>query len=217
MAATILIVDDEPDIRELIGEILADEGYAPILAACAAEARERRIESDPDLILLDVWMPDSDGISLLREWREQDTPLCPVVMISGHGSVEAAVEATRYGASDFIEKPVSMARLLNTVRKALADGRDAAAASAVQAQAGDLPEPLGRSSAVSELRDHLAAIESGLANVLVSGEAGSGRSTLARWIHARSPAAGGKLYEVACGPGAASWPDSKTRQANRQR
>lgn len=201
MAATILIVDDEPDIRELIGEILADEDYVPVLASCAAEARERRIESDPDLILLDVWMPDSDGISLLREWREQDAPLCPVVMISGHGSVEAAVEATRYGASDFIEKPVSMARLLNTVRKALAGGRDAAVSSTAQAQADDLPEPLGRSAAVSALRDRLSAIESGHANVLVSGEAGSGRSTLAHWIHARSPVSGANLYEIACGPG----------------
>jgi len=201
MASTILIVDDEPDIRELIGEILADEGFAPILASCAAEARDRRIESNPDLILLDVWMPDSDGISLLREWSEQDPPLCPVVMISGHGSVEAAVEATRYGASDFIEKPVSMARLLNTVRKALAGGRDSSIASAAQAQAGDLPEPLGRSVAISALRDRLTSIESGRGNVVISGEGGSGRSTLARWIHARSSAAGASLYEVACGPG----------------
>lgn len=201
MAATILIVDDEPDIRELIGEILADEDYVPVLASCAAEARERRIESNPDLILLDVWMPDSDGISLLREWRGQDAPLCPVVMISGHGSVEAAVEATRYGASDFIEKPVSMARLLNTVRKALADGREDAAAPAAQARAADLPEPLGRSAAIGALRERLAAIESGHGNVLISGEAGSGRSTLAHWIHAHSRGRGEHLHEVACGPG----------------
>jgi len=201
MAATILIVDDEPDIRELIGEILADEDYVPVLASCAAEARERRIESDPDLILLDVWMPDSDGISLLREWREQDVALCPVVMISGHGSEEAAVEATRYGASDFIEKPVSMARLLNTVRKALAGGRDTATASAAKAQASALPEPLGRSAVICALRDRLSAIESGNGNVLLSGEAGSGRSTLAQWIYARSPTAGASLYEIACGPG----------------
>ena len=201
MAATILIVDDEPDIRELIGEILADEDYVPVLASCAAEARERRIESDPDLILLDVWMPDSDGISLLREWREQDAPLCPVVMISGHGSVEAAVEATRFGASDFIEKPVSIARLLNTVRKALAGGGDSAAAPPAQAHASDLPEPMGRSAAVGALRERLSFIESAHGNVLISGEAGSGRSTLARWLNARSPVASAILYEAACGPG----------------
>lgn len=200
MAATILIVDDEPDIRELIGEILSDEDYVPVLASSAAEAHEMRKKSDPDLILLDVWMPDSDGISVLREWREQDIALCPVVMISGHGSVEAAVEASHYGACDFIEKPVSMARLLNTVRKALAAGRDSRSSAAIQVRPADMPEPLGRSPAVNELRERLAAIESALGNVLISGEPGSGRSTLARWIHARSPAGGGTLHEIPCGP-----------------
>lgn len=199
MASTILIVDDEPDIRELIGEILADEGYVPVLAADAAQARARREEADPDLILLDVWMPDSDGISLLREWREQDVPLCPVVMISGHGSVEAAVEATRFGACDFIEKPVSMARLLNTVRKALATGRNPSN-SAAQARPSDIPEPMGRSAAAGALRERLAAIETATGNVLISGEPGSGRSTLARWIHAHAPT-DSSLHQLACGPG----------------
>lgn len=201
MAATILIVDDEPDIRELIGEILADEDYVPVLAADAAEARARREESDPDLILLDVWMPDSDGISLLREWREQDVALCPVVMISGHGSVEAAVEATRYGASDFIEKPVSMARLLNTVRKALARGREPGSSAPVRARPTDIPEPLGRSDAICALRERVATIARGHGNVLIAGEPGSGRSTLARWLHAQSGAAGAALHECVMGPG----------------
>jgi len=200
MAATILIVDDEPDIRELIGEILADEDFVPVLASCAAEAREKRAECDPDLVLLDVWMPDSDGISLLREWSEQDEPLCPVVMISGHGSVEAAVEATRYGACDFIEKPVSMARLLSTVRKALASGRNPRG-STLNAQPSEIHEPLGRSVAVRSLRERLEAIELGRSHVLICGEPGSGRSTLARLIHAHSPGAGGALNEIACGPG----------------
>jgi two-component system, NtrC family, nitrogen regulation response regulator NtrX len=102
-AARILIVDDEPDIRELIGDILADEGHEVVSAADAASAREARSQSVPDLILLDVWMPDTDGVSLLREWRDSGTLDCPVVMISGHGSVETAVEATRLGAFDFIE------------------------------------------------------------------------------------------------------------------
>mgnify|MGYP005841894607 CR=1 FL=1 len=201
MAATILIVDDEPDIREMIGEILAEEGYAPVLAADAAGARIKREESDPDLILLDVWMPDSDGISLLREWREQKVSLCPVVMISGHGSVEAAVEATRFGACDFIEKPLSMARLLNTVRKALASGRGAGAGSMTEERPAELPEPRGRSEAITLLRERLAAIESGPGNVLISGEPGTGRTTLARWIHARSDPPGGRLHELVMGPG----------------
>jgi len=115
--------------------------------------------------------------------------------------VEAAVEATRFGASDFIEKPVSIARLLNTVRKALAGGGDSAAAPPAQAHASDLPEPMGRSAAVGALRERLSFIESAHGNVLISGEAGSGRSTLARWLNARSPVASAILYEAACGPG----------------
>ena len=199
MAATILIVDDEPDIRGMIGEILAEENYIPVLAANAAEARAKRETSDPDLILLDIWMPDSDGISLLSEWREHDGEMCPVVMISGHGSVEAAVEATRLGASDFIEKPVSMARLLNTVRKALAGGRDVRANAPSAAKLSDLPEPLGRSSAVDALRERLAAIRKTNGNVLISGEPGSGRSTLAHWIHARSSTSDNPLKEFVMG------------------
>lgn len=201
MTATILIVDDEPDIRETIGEILADEDYIPLLASNAAEARAQREASDPDLILLDIWMPDSDGISLLGEWRDQDSAMCPVVMISGHGSVEAAVEATRLGASDFIEKPVSMARLLNTVRKALAGGRDSGANGPAEAKFSDLPEPLGRSAAVTVLRERLKAISTANGNVLISGEPGTGRSTLARLVHAKSAAAESPLKEFVMGSG----------------
>jgi len=202
MAATILIVDDEPDIREMIGEILADEDYLPVLAADAKEARLQREAANPDLILLDIWMPDSDGISLLTEWRDQDIEMCPVVMISGHGSVEAAVEATRLGASDFIEKPVSIARLLNTVRKALASGQASGANTSVEARFSDLPQPLGRSDAVKGLRERLRVISKANANVLISGEPGSGRSTLARVIHAQSAAAHGPLKEFVMGSGA---------------
>lgn len=201
MAATVLIVDDERDIRELIGEILADEDYRPILAANAEEARRMRAESNPDLVLLDVWMPDSDGISLLREWSEQDQPLCPVVMISGHGSVEAAVEATRYGARDFIEKPVSMARLLNTVRKALTDAqphreRIERASAEIEAL-----EPIGRSDAISSIRKRVDAIAGSNGHVLISGEPGTGRSTLARWVHARAAGPDAQWTEVRCGLG----------------
>jgi DNA-binding NtrC family response regulator len=199
MAATILIVDDEPDIRETIGEILADEEFRPLLAANAEEARRLRGEHDPDLILLDVWMPDTDGISLLREWRADVRDLCPVVMISGHGSVEAAVEATRFGARDFIEKPVSMARLLNTVRKALSDQREPA----VRESAGDddVPDPPGRSDAVTRLRTRLDAVRGSTEPVLVVGEAGSGRTTLARWLHARGLPRGARRIDAVCGPG----------------
>jgi len=202
MAATVLIVDDERDIRELIGEILSDEDYRPILAADAEEARRLRAEADPDLVLLDVWMPDSDGISLLREWSEQDRPLCPVVMISGHGSVEAAVEATRFGACDFIEKPVSMARLLSTVRKALAEGRRADGAPGRQRECEQGIEPIGRSEAVRRIRTRVDAIARSAGHVLICGEPGTGRTTLAHWVHARTGRPGDRLREAACGSGA---------------
>ena len=102
-ALKILVVDDEADIRALIKEILSDEGYDVIVASSASEARLFRKQNSPDLILLDIWMPDIDGITLLREWAEDDSFVCPVVIMCGHGTVATAVEATRLGAFDFIE------------------------------------------------------------------------------------------------------------------
>jgi DNA-binding NtrC family response regulator len=185
--ARILIVDDEPDIRELVGEILADEGYEIMKAGDASQARELRGQSAPDLVLLDVWMPGTDGISLLREWRESDTLDCPVVMISGHGSVEAAVEATRLGAFDFIEKPVSMAKLIVTVGNALEAGRlKRENAGLRNQQTPAVMEPIGRSLAVQQLKRRLERIAAHDTPVLIQGEAGVGKSMAARWIHAHS-------------------------------
>ena len=115
----IMVVDDEPDIRDLVREILEDEGYAVVVAEDVKTAREVISEKLPDLVLLDIWMPEQDGVSLLKEWRDQGSLKFPVVMISGHGTVETAVEATRLGAVDFIEKPLSLARLLLSVEKAI--------------------------------------------------------------------------------------------------
>ena len=115
----IMVVDDEPDIRDLVREILEDEGYAVVVAEDVKTAREVISEKLPDLVLLDIWMPEQDGVSLLKEWRDQGSLKFPVVMISGHGTVETAVEATRLGAVDFIEKPLSLARLLLSVEKAV--------------------------------------------------------------------------------------------------
>jgi len=119
---SVLVVDDEPDIRNLLQEILEDEGYAVSVAESASAAQSCIDEQKPDLVLLDIWMPDSDGISLLKNWRKTGDLQFPVIMISGHGTVETAVEATRHGAVDFIEKPVSLAKLLLNVEKALAEG-----------------------------------------------------------------------------------------------
>lgn len=119
---TILVVDDEVDIRELLSEILYDEGYQVYLAENAAQARQFRLEREPDLVLLDIWMPETDGVALLREWVEQDLLTMPVVMMSGHGTIETAVEATRIGAVDFLEKPIALQKLLNTIARAIKDG-----------------------------------------------------------------------------------------------
>jgi DNA-binding NtrC family response regulator len=122
MSKQILVVDDEVGIRELLAEILYDEGYQVALAENAEQARRYRHEHEPDLVLLDIWMPDTDGVTLLKEWGEQDLLTMPVVMMSGHGTIETAVDATRMGAVDFLEKPISMQKLLNTVAKAIKDG-----------------------------------------------------------------------------------------------
>lgn len=117
--AQILIVDDEMGIRELLSEILADEGHSVWQAENAAAARKVRAEKRPDLVLLDIWMPDTDGISLLKEWSAGGLLTMPVVMMSGHGTIDSAVEATRIGATDFLEKPIALQKLLATVKKAL--------------------------------------------------------------------------------------------------
>ena len=117
--AQILVVDDEMGIRELLSEILTDEGHTVALAENAAAARKARCEKRPDLVLLDIWMPDTDGISLLKEWSAGGLLTMPVVMMSGHGTIDSAVEATRVGAIDFLEKPIALQKLLLTVKKAL--------------------------------------------------------------------------------------------------
>jgi len=117
--AIILVVDDEVGIRELLSEILIDEGYDVRLAENAAAARAHRAELRPDLVLLDIWMPDTDGITLLKEWHAAGHLNMPVIMMSGHGTIDTAVDATRIGAFDFLEKPIALQKLLNAVQKAL--------------------------------------------------------------------------------------------------
>jgi len=117
--AQILVVDDEIGIRELLSEILEDEGHHIWLAENATAARRLRAEKRPDLVLLDIWMPDTDGISLLKEWGASGLLTMPVVMMSGHGTIDTAVEATRHGAVEFLEKPIALQKLLATVKKAL--------------------------------------------------------------------------------------------------
>ncbi|WP_440996762.1 sigma-54-dependent transcriptional regulator [Arhodomonas sp. SL1] len=192
--ASVLVVDDEPDIRELVREILADEGYRVTTAASAAEARAALAEQRPDLALLDIWMPEEDGISLLKEWVQADGPAFPVVMISGHGTVETAVEATRLGAVDFIEKPLSMGKLLATVEEALAAHAPAPGAEA----AAPAVVPVGRSQAMTRLREQAKRLADARSPVLVTGESGSGRKTFARYMHGLA-AQPGPLVELVVG------------------
>jgi DNA-binding NtrC family response regulator len=117
--AKILVVDDEIGIRELLSEILSDEGYDVVLAENAAAARAARLANRPDVVLLDIWMPDTDGVSLLKEWAANDLLTMPVIMMSGHGTIDTAVEAVRLGAMDFLEKPIALQKLLSAVRRGL--------------------------------------------------------------------------------------------------
>jgi DNA-binding NtrC family response regulator len=117
--ATILVVDDELGIRALLSEILTDEGHTVELAENAAQARAARELFKPDLVLLDIWMPDVDGVTLLKEWAGCGLLTMPVIMMSGHGTIDTAVEATKYGASAFLEKPITLQKLLRAVEQAL--------------------------------------------------------------------------------------------------
>jgi two-component system, NtrC family, nitrogen regulation response regulator NtrX len=183
----ILVVDDEADIRGLLKEILSEEGYEVDVAANAAQARASRARQVPDLVLLDIWMPDVDGITLLREWSASATDGCPVVMMSGHSTVETAVEATRLGAFDFVEKPLSLAKLLRTVERALDAGRR-------DRQAGRLlgapvVVPIGKSRLMQQLRAELQQMAANPSPLLFIGEPGSGREACARYVHEHGPRA----------------------------
>jgi DNA-binding NtrC family response regulator len=180
--ANILVVDDEPDIRELVCEILEDEGYEVTIAEDGAAARTAFARKKPDLVLLDIWMPDVDGITLLKEWSAGGTPDCPVVIMSGHGTVETAVEATRLGAFDFIQKPVSLAKLLSVVSQAL-DSRQAQEKPASRTAPPVASEPIGSSAVMQVLRKKAEQAARHDSPVLITGEPGSGRETLARFIH----------------------------------
>jgi DNA-binding NtrC family response regulator len=195
-APYILVVDDEPDIREIVREILEDEGYQVGLAENAAAARESRRARRPDATLLDIWMPDTDGITLLKEWSESGENDTPIIMMSGHGTVETAVEATRLGAYDFIEKPLSMAKLLLTVKHALESARLKHENIGLKRQAQPEAEPIGRSAVMQALRQQVRRIGQHDAAVLVTGEPGSGRQVVARYLHANSARAVGPFVDV---------------------
>jgi two-component system nitrogen regulation response regulator NtrX len=194
-AARILVVDDEADIRGLLKEILTEEGYEVEVAADATEARTARAMHAFDLVLLDIWMPDTDGITLLREWSVSAGYHCPVVMMSGHGTVETAVEATRLGAFDFVEKPLSLTKLLRTVERALDAGRRKRLSE--RTPDASLAVPIGKSKLTVALREQVRQAASSTSPVMLLGELGCGREAYARYLHALSARSAKPFFMVA--------------------
>lgn len=192
----ILVVDDEVGIRELLSEILSDEGHTVHLASSATEARDARARARPDLVLLDIWMPDADGLTLLKEWASGGLLNMPVVMMSGHATIDTAVEATRIGAMDFLEKPIALQKLLGTVKRALgqlsqADVRDSRPGRALSLATLNF----GKSAALAGFKKRLAqAAAAPVASVLLRGERGALPEFYARgfqqpgapWVNATS-------------------------------
>ena len=176
-AKEILIVDDEVGIRELLSEILQDEGYRVSLAENATAARAYRARERPALVLLDIWMPDTDGVTLLREWAASGQLTMPVIMMSGHGTIETAVEATKIGAFDFLEKPVGLQKLLGTVARALkiALAREPRRVSLAS---------IGTSAAMRDVERQIEQLLAARKPVLILGEPGAGHDVAARALHA---------------------------------
>jgi len=168
----ILVVDDEVGIRELLSEILQDEGYRVAVAENAGEARAYRQRQQPALVLLDIWMPDTDGVTLLREWGASGQLTMPVVMMSGHGTIETAVEATKIGAFDFLEKPVGLSKLLTTIARALK------VAATKEPRRVSLAT-LGTSGPVREIERALEQLIASRRPVLILGEPGTGHDVAA--------------------------------------
>ena len=195
----ILVVDDEPDIRQLVSEILEDEGYQVKIAEDAASARSLKNQHTPQLILLDIWMPDTDGISLLKEWIAEEKPLCPVVMMSGHGTVETAVEATRLGAYDFLEKPLSLAKLLLTVDRAIESSDLQQENVSLKQQLSINIEPIGKSAMIERTKEQLKRLSQHHAKLLFIGEAGVGKELFARYLHNQTAKNKGAFIDVAVG------------------
>ena len=140
--ANILVVDDEMGIRELLAEILGDEGHVVTMAENAQQARQIRATTTPDLVLLDIWMPDTDGVTLLKEWQRDRMLTMPVIMMSGHATIDTAVEATRIGAMNFLEKPISLQKLLKAVQQGLSRGQETVRAGAISTMARPAPIPV---------------------------------------------------------------------------
>ena len=178
---SVLVVDDELDIRELIREILSEEGYDVTVASSASEANRKRSKKEFDLILLDIWMPETDGISLLKQWSEEENLNSEVVMMSGHGTVDTAIESTHLGASNFVEKPLSIAKLLRTVEGALKERKKKTNPKRSIDNASFVS--IGHSDLLKDFRKELSRVAKVDSSILIIGEDGTGREAYANYVH----------------------------------
>jgi len=192
----ILVIDDEPDICSLVKEILEDEGFDVHLAGNGEEANAQRELTKPDLIILDIWMPDIDGISLLKQWSEPGNLDSPVIMMSGHGTVETAVEATRLGAYDFLEKPLSLAKLILTVKHALERNKLQRENLRLRQYGQRSVELIGKSKLLLKLKEQIERIANHDTPVLIIGESGTDKELVARYLHSKSDRKNGPFVSV---------------------
>jgi two-component system, NtrC family, nitrogen regulation response regulator NtrX len=193
----ILIVDDEKSIRTTLAAILDDEGYRPLTAGSGPEAVARVGEEVPDLVILDIWLPDMDGIDTLAELKRQ-WPELPVIMISGHGTIETAVKATKLGAYDYIEKPLSLEKTLLVIERALEHARLERENRQLRERIERAHEIIGTSAAVTELRRQISTAAPSNGRVLIFGENGAGKELVARAIHTLSARRARPFVEVNC-------------------
>jgi DNA-binding NtrC family response regulator len=195
-AGNILVVDDEPDIRRLVKEVLEDESYQVTTAESADVAQDEVEKLHTDLVLLDIWMPNTDGMALLQKWADSGALPCPVVMMSGHGNIETAVEALRLGAYDFIEKPVSMAKLLVTVQRALQAENLRKENVQLKRRTETGSELIAASPSMLQLKEDIERVAPTDFWVLISGEPGAGKAVAARYLHSHSARRNGPLVEI---------------------
>ncbi|MDA8169382.1 MAG: sigma-54 dependent transcriptional regulator [Nitrospiraceae bacterium] len=193
----VLVVDDEENIRESLSDILSDEGYEVALAESAERALESVRQKAPDLVLLDIWLPGMDGTEALKEIKALAEAL-PVIMITGHGTIELAVKTTRMGAYDFLEKPLSMERVLLTVRRALEKSRLEKENRALRESLKGKLDIVGGSPVIKALRSQVEMAARGSSKVLITGESGAGKELVARLLHELSPRAKMPFIEVNC-------------------
>ncbi len=197
MAGTLLIIDDEKDIRLLMKEIFDEEGYDVFLASNGTQGQQLWQEHRPDVVFLDIWMPDTDGLTLLKnmahdQWLEHTT----VIMMSGHGTIETAMDATRHGAYDFLEKPLSLAKVILTAERAFEHNRLKSENSAWRRQQPTQILPIGKSKVMRELRDTITRLAKYTMPVLISGEAGVGKHLFAKALHSHSSRQQARLSEI---------------------